>query len=90
MLRTDVFRHFDVTLSASVVGGSARAEGTSTRPSRGVVKRPLRHLDLSSTIVRFWDRVDRGKRIYLVTTAEYCFSPGTRSLQYTGLGIKHL
>ena len=35
MLRTDVFRNFDIALS--VVGGSARAEGTGARPSRGAV-----------------------------------------------------
>jgi hypothetical protein len=44
-----------------VVGGSARAEDTGARPSRGVVKRPLRHLDLTSTLVRFWGRVDTVK-----------------------------
>jgi hypothetical protein len=36
MLLKKRIRHFDVTLS--VVGGSARAEGTGARPSRGVVK----------------------------------------------------
>jgi hypothetical protein len=66
-------RHFDVTFTVwytlvimpatadafLVVGGSARAEDTGARPGRGVVKRPLRHLDLTFTLVRFWGRVDR-------------------------------
>jgi hypothetical protein len=44
-----------------VVGGSARAEDTGARPGRGVVKRPLRNLDLTFTLVRFWGRVDKVK-----------------------------
>ena len=64
--------YFDVTLSLvtpkpsgwralmlPAVGGSARVESPGARPSRGVVKRPLRHLDLTITVVWFWDLVDR-------------------------------
>jgi hypothetical protein len=72
MLRTGVIRHFmslycllhpshqlaraDVS---PVVAADARAERTGARPSRAIVARRLRRLDLTSTLVRFLAGIKR-------------------------------
>ena len=45
-----------------VVGGNARADHTDARPSRAVVVKRLRRLDLTFTVVRFLDFVERARR----------------------------
>jgi hypothetical protein len=71
VLRTGLIRHFDVTLpllhrsimlaSADAfrwLAAHARAERTGARPSRAVMARRPRRLDLTHTLVRFSERVE--------------------------------
>jgi hypothetical protein len=87
MLRTGVIHHFDITLAfvtpkSSCLpalmspggGGRCRAERTGARPSRAVMGRRRRRLDLAYTLVRLLERVEtEGKKVYFVTTAGRCF-----------------
>jgi hypothetical protein len=71
MLRTDVNRHFDChfivrytqdIMLASIdasrwVAADARAECTGARPSRAIIARRLRRLNLTHTLVRFLDGI---------------------------------
>jgi hypothetical protein len=75
MLRTDVIRRFEchftvcytqvIRLSSAdvspVVAADARAERTGARPSRAVVARRRRRLDLTSTLVRFLADIKSGR-----------------------------
>jgi len=51
----------------------ARVEGHQCKAKQGPSRREPRRLNLTSTIVRFLDRAQGGKRIYLVTMAALCF-----------------
>jgi hypothetical protein len=75
MLRTDVNRHFDChfivrytqdIMLASIdasrwVAADARAECTGARPSRAIIARRLRRLNLTHTLVRFLDGIKGGR-----------------------------